>query len=85
MKANKNHSSPKVATSYYHYAADTRNLSDYKNAANWELTTDPDGEGCPNSGDVPCIVTSSQSSVSAFVASISTVADVENNEYATKD
>jgi hypothetical protein len=69
---------------YYHYSGDNAALADYKIQGNWEKITDPDEPGCGTTGDLPCVVTSPQSSVQAFVSSIQTTNDVEGNEISTR-
>lgn len=83
MKAHKTESSSKYDTYYYHYIPSTTSLSQYQDEGSWVQTTTPDQEAC-GGGTKPCIVESAQSSVGAFVATITTESDVETNPYATK-
>ena len=69
---------------YYKYIPTQASLSLYKNSTNWVQTTTPDEESCEGTA-IPCIVQSTQSTVSSFVNSISTKADVESAVYAQKD
>lgn len=81
---NTNRMSQKLNNYYYKYIPTQASLSLYKDTANWMQITDPLGESCEGT-EIPCIVQSTQSTVSSFVNSISTKADVESAVYAQKD
>ncbi len=83
MKA-KSNEPVKEDTFYYQYNAEGTTLSDYQTAGNWQAITSPDDADC-SGGSVPCVVHSPQSTVSAFVNSITSTSVVTNNEDATKE
>jgi hypothetical protein len=74
----------KATTYYFHYMASGTDLTSYKTAANWEQVADPDDPGCLGTAK-PCVVQSSQSTVSAFVGSITQISDVTGNTVRTKN
>lgn len=78
------HSSQKFDTYYYHYLGDDTQLESYQLQSNWELLADKDEPGCTQ-GDIPCVVSSTQSTVQSFVSSINDESDVEANIYTSRD
>jgi hypothetical protein len=83
MKANKN-VEKRPTIYYYEYTSEGTNLSDYQTAGNWQAISSPDDADC-SGGNVPCVVHSSQSTVSSFVSSITSTSVVTNNEDRSKD
>jgi hypothetical protein len=74
----------KATMYYFFYSGSGTDLTSYKNASNWVQISDPNAPDC--SGDSkPCVVQSTQSTVSAFVGSITQTSDVDNNAIRTKD
>ena len=74
----------KTTMSYFFYSGSGTDLTSYKNASNWVQISDPNAPDC--SGDSkPCVVQSTQSTVSAFVGSITQTSDVDDNAIRTKD
>lgn len=74
----------KTTTYYFHYMASGTDLTSYKTAGNWEQVSDPDDPGCSGTTK-PCVVQSTQSTVSAFVSSISQISDVTSNTIREKN
>ena len=69
---------------YYHYLGNTATLAAYQTQSNWELVQSPTEPGCSGS-ELPCVVQSTQSSVPAFVSTITQVSDVTANTIVQKD
>lgn len=81
---NTNRMSQKLNTYYYKYIPTQASLSLYKDTANWIQVINPLEEACEGM-DIPCIVESTQSTVTSFVNTITTKADVETAPYAQKE
>lgn len=78
------HSSQKIDTYFYHYLGNDDLLSSYQTQSNWEAVQSPTEPGCE--GDqLPCVVESTASSISAFTNSINQQSDVTDNTVAQKE
>jgi len=69
---------------YYHYKANVANLSAYQTQTNWEAVQSPGEPGCDGT-DLPCVVKSTQPTLSSFVNSITQESDVTSNTVAQKN
>ena len=83
---NTNRMSQKLNTTYYyyHYKANVANLTAYQTQTNWETVQSPGEPGC-NGTELPCVVKSTQPTLSSFVNSITQESDVTSNTVAQKD